>query len=298
MRRGARRLVDAGRAHPGRHRGRGRLRLPRRRRRDARPRPAVAAPARRRARAVPHVRPRRRTPGPTTPGPAGQLAGSVIYELHVGTFTPEGTLDAALGEARPPARDRRRLRRADAGQRVQRHPQLGLRRRAVVRRPRAVRRPRGVPALRRRLPRGRARRDPGRRLQPPRPVGQLPADVRALPQVRAPTPGATWSTSTARAAPRCAATSSTTCGCGCEDFHVDGLRLDAVHALVGRLRAAPARGDGDRGRRAVGPPAPAADADRRVRPQRPAAGHAARGAAATAWTPSGATTSTTPCTSR
>ncbi len=26
-----------------------------------------------------------------------QLAGSLIYELHVGTFTPEGTLDAALG---------------------------------------------------------------------------------------------------------------------------------------------------------------------------------------------------------
>ncbi|MFN8194102.1 MAG: malto-oligosyltrehalose synthase [Nocardioidaceae bacterium] len=26
-----------------------------------------------------------------------QLAGSVIYELHVGTFTPEGTFDAALG---------------------------------------------------------------------------------------------------------------------------------------------------------------------------------------------------------
>ena len=26
-----------------------------------------------------------------------QLAGAVIYELHVGTFTPEGTLDAALG---------------------------------------------------------------------------------------------------------------------------------------------------------------------------------------------------------
>ncbi|PUA82927.1 malto-oligosyltrehalose synthase [Nocardioides currus] len=27
-----------------------------------------------------------------------QLGGSVIYELHVGTFTPEGTLDAALGK--------------------------------------------------------------------------------------------------------------------------------------------------------------------------------------------------------
>ncbi len=26
-----------------------------------------------------------------------QLAGSAIYELHVGTFTPEGTLDAAIG---------------------------------------------------------------------------------------------------------------------------------------------------------------------------------------------------------
>ena len=27
-----------------------------------------------------------------------QLAGSVIYELHLGTFTPEGTLDAAIGK--------------------------------------------------------------------------------------------------------------------------------------------------------------------------------------------------------
>src|SRR4029077_14382171 len=25
------------------------------------------------------------------------LHGSVIYELHIGTFTPEGTLDAAIG---------------------------------------------------------------------------------------------------------------------------------------------------------------------------------------------------------
>ena len=42
------------------------------------------------------------------------------------------------------------------------------------------------------------------------------------------------------------------------------------------------------------PPAPAADPDRRVRPQRPAAGHARARPAATACTPSGATTSTTP----
>src|SRR3546814_3407161 len=26
-----------------------------------------------------------------------QLAGGLIYELHIGTFTPEGTLDAAIG---------------------------------------------------------------------------------------------------------------------------------------------------------------------------------------------------------
>ena len=61
------------------------------------------------------------------------------------------------------------------------------------------------------------------------------------------------------------------------DYHVDGLRLDAVHAPRRLLRGAPAGGDGGRGRRAVGPPAPAADPDRGVRPQRPAAGHAPRG---------------------
>ena len=42
--------------------------------------------------------------------------------------------------------------------------------------------PAGVPALRRRLPRGGPGRRAGRRLQPPRPVGELPAAVRALPQ--------------------------------------------------------------------------------------------------------------------
>ena len=136
-----------------------------------------------RARAVPHVRPdgvRLDRPGLDRP-PARRLGDLRAARRHV---HPRGHARRGAGEAGPPARDRRRLRRAAAGQRGQRHAQLGLRRRAVVRRPRAVRRPRGVPALRRRLPRGRARRDPGRRLQPPRPVGQLPADVRAVPQVR------------------------------------------------------------------------------------------------------------------
>ena len=84
-------------------------------------------------------------------------------------------------EARPPAFHRRRLRRADAGERLQRRPRVGLRRCAVGVRPRAVRRPGGLPAFRRCLPRRRHRRDPGRGPQPSRPVRQLPADVRSLP---------------------------------------------------------------------------------------------------------------------
>ena len=121
--------------------------------------------------------------------------------------------DTALGHrpARPSRRPGRRLRRGDAGQRVQRQPQLGLRRGAVVRGPGGVRRPGRVPGLRRRLPPARAGRHPGRRLQPPRPERQLPAGVRALHRTTARrTPGARRSTSTGRTPTRCVATSSTT----------------------------------------------------------------------------------------
>ena len=55
---------------------------------------------------------------------AGVL-GSVVYELHVGTFTPEGTFDGAVGPARPPGRPRRRRRRADAGRRLPRRGAAG-----------------------------------------------------------------------------------------------------------------------------------------------------------------------------
>ena len=113
-----------------------------------------------------------------------QLAGATIYELHVGTFTPSGTLDAVAEKLDHLASPRRRVRRADAGQRLQRRAQLGLRRRAVVRRARAVRRTARLPAARRRLPPRGHRRHPGRRLQPSRPVGQLPPALRALPQGR------------------------------------------------------------------------------------------------------------------
>ena len=84
-----------------------------------------------------------------------------------------------------------------------------------------------------------------------------------------------------------------------EDFHVDALRLDAVHALSDTSRGPPARGDGDRDGCAAPPTLrrpltliaesdlnDTLPRDARARP------------AATASTRSGATTSTTPSTSR
>ena len=55
-----------------------------------------------RARALAAVvaRPRRWTDGDWT---GRSIDGAVIYELHVGTFTPEGTFDVGDRQARPPA---------------------------------------------------------------------------------------------------------------------------------------------------------------------------------------------------
>ena len=80
------------------------------------------------------------------------------------------------------------------------------------------------------------------------------------------------------------------------DYHLDGLRLDAVHALAdnralhlleelaGRVQALSARAG------------PGTAADRRVGPEQPAAGDRARGGRVRARRASGATTSTTRCT--
>jgi maltooligosyltrehalose trehalohydrolase len=46
--------------------------------------------------------------------------------LHVGTFTPGGTFDSAIEKLGLLGRFGRRLRRADAGQRVRRHSWLGV----------------------------------------------------------------------------------------------------------------------------------------------------------------------------
>ena len=199
--------------------------------RHAAARPAVAPPARRRARALAHLRPRGVRLERRRAGPAGSSPGRSIYELHVGTFTPEGTLDAALDRLDHLRRlgvDLVELMPVNAFNGTHNWGYDGV---LLVRRPRGVRRPGGVPALRRRLPRRRARRHPGRRLQPPRPVGQLPAAVRALPEGGRATPGATWSTSTARASAEVRRYILDNVRMWFADYHVDGLRLDAVHAL-------------------------------------------------------------------
>ena len=94
----------------------------------------------------------------------------VIYELHVGTFTPEGTFDAAIAHLAGLARARGHRDRGDAGRRVPGPPRLGLRRRLPLGRALRLRRAAGLRAARRRRPRGRPGGDPRRRLQPRRRV--------------------------------------------------------------------------------------------------------------------------------
>ena len=105
-------------------------RVPLRRRRRRAPRPALAVAARRARRPVAPDRPPTRSRGPTTRwrGFAARR-DAVIYELHVGTFTPEGTFDGAIERLDHLVELGVNARRADAGRRVPRPPGLGLRRR-------------------------------------------------------------------------------------------------------------------------------------------------------------------------
>ena len=112
------------------------------------------------------------------------LPGAVIYELHIGTFTEGAHVRLGDRAARPPRRPRHHPRRGAADQRGERHVELGLRRRRLVRRARAARRTGRLQALRRRRARARPRRRARRRLQPPRPVRQLPAALRSVPEDR------------------------------------------------------------------------------------------------------------------
>ena len=80
------------------------------------------------------------------------------------------------------------------------------------------------------------------------------------------------------------------------DYHFDGLRLDAVHAIVDTSATHILEQLAVEVEALGRPRRPHPLADRRVRPQRPPPRAAPRASAATASTPSGATTSTTPST--
>ena len=114
------------------------------------------------------------------PGPKLALDELVLYELHVGTFSPEGTFDgviprlAGLRELGVTAIEL--MPRGDLPGRAR----LGLRRALHVRAAPGLRRPGGTCAARRRGPPRRARRRARRRLQPHRPRQRGAAGVRAV----------------------------------------------------------------------------------------------------------------------
>ena len=210
-----------------------------------------------------------------------------------GTF--DGVHRAAAGASRP-GRDRDR---AHAGRGIPRQPQLGLRR--------------GLALCARRAPTaGRT----GCGAWWTRPIGSASpysstwcttisgrrgtTSASSAPTSRTGTapPGARASTSTARTATRSAAMSWTTRCTGSTEYHLDGLRLDAVDRIVDRSpvhiveelgAAVHAQGEA-LGRRTA--------RHRRDRRQRSPVGDARARWAATDWTRIGRTTSTTRCTSR
>ena len=109
-----------------------RLRVPARRRRRHLPDPRSAVAAARRARAEPHRSTRRRTPGATPPGAGPQQRRGRARRRRLRAARrhvhPEGTLDAAISRLDHLVDARRRRRRADAGRRVPGPVGLGLRR--------------------------------------------------------------------------------------------------------------------------------------------------------------------------
>ncbi len=145
---------------------RGRIRCP------ANCRPACTAP---RASSI-----RRRIAGATQRWKGLPLEDLILYELHVGTFTPAGTFAGHRGEAVLPSRSRGDRHRADAGQHLPGRAKLGIRRRGAVRAARGLRRSGRASSPGRRLPRAWVGAVPGRRLQPPGPRRELPGRVRSV----------------------------------------------------------------------------------------------------------------------
>ena len=130
-----------------------------------------------------------------------RLAGSIIYELHIGTFTPEGTLDAAIGKLDHLVSigvDMVELLPVNAFSGTHNWGYDGVLWFAVQESyggPRAYQR--FVDACHQRG----HRRHPGRRLQPPRRRRQPPAAVRPVPE-RRPAGSSTWGESHQPGRPR------------------------------------------------------------------------------------------------
>ena len=121
-----------------------------------------------------------RLPGPTPAGAASPRADLVVYELHVGTFSPEGTFDGVAARL-PYLRDLGVTAvelmpvAAFPGDRNWGYDGVYLFAPHT-----AYGGPDGPEAARRRVPRPRARADPRRRLQPPRAGGELPRRLRPV----------------------------------------------------------------------------------------------------------------------
>ena len=175
-----------------------------------------------------------------------QLAGAVLYELHVGTFTPEGTLDAALGRLdhlRDLGVDLVELLPVNAFNGTHSWGYDGVLWSAVHEEY-------GGPAAYQRFVDGCHAAGIGvvqdvvyNHLGPTR---QLPAAFGPYLRPRARTPGARWSTSTARAARRCGATSSTTRAMWFARLPRRRAAARRRARAGGRLRRAPAGGAGRR----------------------------------------------------
>ena len=158
----------------------------------------------------------------------------IIYELHVGTFSPAGHVRRRRGEARRGGATRRDGDRDHAGRRVSGRAQLGLRRR------RTCSRRRGRTARPTTCARWSTRRTrsawPSSSTSSTTTSGPEGAYLtayspRLLHRPASAARGAQASTSMASARSTCGRSSSRTRSTGWSEYHVDGLRLDATHAL-------------------------------------------------------------------
>ena len=188
--------------------------------------------------------------GPTAAGPAaaGRLGRSTSC---TSARSPPRARSTRPSGGSTTSSTRRRPRRADAGQRVLRPPRLGLRRRACGRR---CTRPTAAPTASSASSTPATRRGLGVILDVVYnhlgPAGNYLPALRPVLHRPPHTPGATPVNLDGPGSDEVRRTSSTTCRMWLRDYHVDGLRLDAVHALFDDSRGPPPRGAGRRGGRA------------------------------------------------